>query len=272
MNSVELMALTAFCGGLAALGFYCFYRGFSRLRSVEDTAASRIASAAQGYAELCGEAFKLEEVRELFAHAGVSCLWYRSLGEDNLEANASGTQQPFGIRDESGYAVVLPYRAQVESVHRHRWKDDSGRAYAEDRIYAGDRLYIVGEFTSSEPGFDLEKAVADKLLQWREDPAGLLERFDTDHDGRIDAQEDWKMRMQALQQAQAEEDAAITQYRAVNLIKSPADGRAFVISTRPRRSLNQRLLAWELVGIVAFLAGIVGAGYFGALLLSHPLI
>jgi hypothetical protein len=80
------------------------------------------------------------------------------------------------------------------------------------------------------------------------------------------------MRVQALQQAQAEEDAEIAQYRAVNLIKSPEDDRAFIISTRPRRSLNRRLLAWQLVGVVASIAGIIGAGYFGVRLLSRGLI
>jgi hypothetical protein len=272
MSSAGLALLTALCSGLAAAGLYWVYYGFSHLRSVEDTPTSRIESAAQGYAELCGEAFKLDGVRELFARGGVPCLWYRSLGENKLASAAGGTQQPFGVRDETGYAVVLPYHAQVESVHRYRWRDDDGRAYAEDRIYAGDRLYILGEFTSSEPGFDLEKAVANRLLQWRGDPAALMVRFDTDHDGRIDAQEDWKMRVQALQGAQAEEGAAIAQYRAVNLIKSPEDGRAFIISTRPRRNLNRRLLTWEFVGIAAFIAGIIGAGYFGVRLVSRALI
>jgi hypothetical protein len=122
MSSTGLVLVTAVCSGLAAAGLYWFYYGFSHLRSIDDTPTSRIASAAQGYAELCGEAFKLDGVRDLFAHDGVPCLWYRNLGENKLEAAADGTQNPFGVRDESGYAVVLPYHAQVESVHRYRWK------------------------------------------------------------------------------------------------------------------------------------------------------
>jgi len=268
MSWSELVFFSALCSGLAAAGLYCFYYGFTRLRSVEDTPTSRIASAAQGYVEVCGEAFKLEMVRELFAHNGIACLWYRNAGEDILAASGAGTQQPFGIRDETGYAVVLPYHAFVEPVHRHTWRDDDGRAHAEDRIYTGDRLYILGEFTSSEPGYDLEKAVANQLLQWREDPRALLARFDTNHDGRLDAQEDWNMRVHALNGARAEQDAAAAQYRAVNLIKSPEDGRAFIISTRPRRSLSRRLLALEMVGFVAFISGVLGASYFGVRLVS----
>lgn len=72
--------------------------------------------------------------------------------------------------------------------------------------------------------------------------------------------------------AQAEGNAAINQYRAVNLIKSPEDDRAFIISTRPRRSFSRRLVAWEFLGLVAFIAGIVGAGYLGIQLLSRALI
>ncbi len=80
------------------------------------------------------------------------------------------------------------------------------------------------------------------------------------------------MRVQTLKAAQAEGDATIAQYRAVNLIKSPEDGRAFIISTQPARSLKRRLLAWELLGIAAFMAGIFGAGYFGVRLVSRALI
>lgn len=270
---MELSIGMVWCGGLGAAGLYWFYYAFSRQHGVADTPTSRIASAAQGYVELGGEAVKLHGVRELFAQNGVPCLWYRRL--DDLApdaAGADGTQEPFGVRDETGFAIVLPYHAQVEAVRRYTWIGSDGKGYAEDRIYAGDRLYVLGEFTSSEPSFDLEKAVANKLLQWREDPGALLTRFDANRDGHIDAQEDWKMRVQALHAAQAEGDAAIAEYRAVNLIKSPEDSRAFIISTRPRRSLNRRLLAWEVLGLAAFIAGIFGAGYFGVRLLSRALV
>ncbi|HTS54093.1 MAG TPA: hypothetical protein VMH26_12530 [Burkholderiales bacterium] len=266
----QLAIGAAWSSALACGGWYWFYYGFSRRRSVEDTPKSRIASAAQGYVELSGVAFKLDGIRELFARDGVPCLWYRSVSGTALDAAADGTQEPFGIRDESGTAVVLPYHALVEAAHRYTWQAGD-QTYAEDRIYAGDRLGVLGEFTSSEPSFDLEAAVANKLLQWREDPRALLARFDADHDGRIDAREDWKMRVQALQAARAEEQAAVARYQAVNLIKSPEDGRAFVISARSQRSLHQRLFAWEILGVAAFIAGTVGAAYFGFRLVSRTL-
>ena len=272
LGTVELIIGMVWCTGLGAAGLYWFYYGFSRQRFVADTPTSRIASAAQGYVELCGEAFRLRGVRELFAQNGVACLWYRRVGGTEPDAAADGTQEPFGVRDETGYAIVLPYHAYVEPVRRHTLNDGEGKVYVEDRIYAGDKLYILGEFTSSEPSFDLEKAVANKLLQWREDPRALLAQFDANRDGNIDAQEDWKMRVQALHAAQAEGEAAIAQYRAVNLIKSPEDGRAFIISTRPRRSFDRRLAAWELLGLAAFITGIFGAGSLGIRLLSRPLI
>ncbi len=272
LGAVDLLISMAWCSGLGAAGLYWFYYGFSRQRGVADTPTSRIASAAQGYVEVFGEAFRLQGIRELFAQNGVPCLWYRRLGGMETEAASDGTQGPFGVRDETGYAIVLPYHAYVEAVRRHTLNDGEGRVYVEDRIYAGDKLYILGEFTSSEPSFDLEKAVANKLLQWREDPHALLAQFDTNRDGHIDTQEDWKMRVQALHTAQADGEAAIAQYRAVNLIKSPEDGRAFIISTRPRASFNRRLRAWELLGLAAFIAGIFGAGYLGIQLLSRALI
>ncbi len=268
-GEVILIVGVLWCVGLGAAGLYWFFFGFSRTRGIADTATSRIASAAQGYVELSGEAFKLHGVRELFAHNGVPCLWYRRVDAD---AASDGTQEPFAIRDETGYAIVLPYHAHVEAVRRHTLNDGAGNVFVEDRIYAGDRLYVLGEFTSSEPSFDLEKAVANKLLQWREDPRALLARFDANRDGQIDAQEDWKMRVQALHAAQAEGEAAINHYRAVNLIKSSEDGRAFIISTRPRRSFSRRLLVWQLAGAIAFIAGTFGAVYLGVQLLSRSLI
>ena len=272
LGAMDLIISMVWCSGLGAAGLYWFYYGFSRQRGVADTPTSRIASAAQGYVEVFGEAFRLKGIRELFAQNGVPCLWYRRVGGMDLDAAADGTQEPFGVRDETGHAIVLPYHAYVEPVRRHTSNDAQGNVYVEDRILAGDKLYILGEFTSSEPSFDLEKAVANKLLQWREDPHALLAQFDANRDGHIDAQEDWNMRVQALHVAQAEGEAAIAQYRAVNLIKSPEDGRAFIISTRPRASFNRRLVAWELLGLAAFITGIAGAGYLGIQLLSRALI
>jgi hypothetical protein len=268
LGTMDLSISMAWCSGLGAAGLYWFYYGFSRQRGVADTPTSRIAAAAQGYAELYGEAFRLQGVRELFAQNGVPCLWYRRVGGMEPDAAADGTQGPFGVRDETGYAIVLPYHAYVEPVRRHKLHDEEGNVYVEDRILAGDKLYVLGEFTSSEPSFDLEKAVANKLLQWREDPRALLAQFDANHDGQIDAQEDGKMRVQALHAAQVEGQAAIAQYRAVNLIKSPEDGRPFIISTRPRASFSRRLGMWELLGLAAFMIGVLGVGYLGIQLFS----
>ena len=115
----------------------------------------------------------------------------------------------------------------------------------------------------------IETTVADTLFRWRANPRALLKQFDANRDGRIDSAEDWKMRMQAVQDAKAEERAALGEHRAVNLIKWPADGRSFVISSRSQRGLNRRFLAWELVGALAFVIGIAGAASIGYQLVSR---
>ena len=255
-------------GLLAIAGLYWFYYGFSRSRAAADTATSRIASAAQGYVELSGEAFQLPGTNPPFCTPdGVACLWYRGDGL-TPESGADGTQNPFGIRDDTGYAVVLPYGAVIVALESHVWTD-AGTTHAEDRIYAGDRLFVVGEFTTSEPRFELETTVADKLFRWRANPRALLKQFDANRDGQIDSAEDWKMRMRAVQDAKAEEQAALAEHHAVNLIKCPADGRSFVISSRSQRGLNRRFLAWELAGVLAFVIGITGAASIGYQLVSR---
>jgi hypothetical protein len=70
-------------------------------------------------------------------------------------------------------------------------------------------LQWLGNFTSSEPGFDPEEVVANKLLQWCQDRRTFLARFDLDHNGRIDAREDRKMRVRVLKRAQAVEDCGV---------------------------------------------------------------
>ncbi len=98
-GGVELIIGMVWCSGLGAAGLYWFYYGFSHQRGVADTPTSRMASAAQGYVELCGESFKLHGIRELFAQNGVPCLWYRA------SAVWSQTQPRTGRRSPSACAT-----------------------------------------------------------------------------------------------------------------------------------------------------------------------
>ncbi len=125
-DALERAILAAYSAALAPAGLYWLYYGFKRRRAIEDIPTSRIGSAAQGYVEVSGEAFRLPEIEPLFSWGGVACLWYRTVGESVPEDGMDGTHKPFGIRDRTGAAVVFPRGALVQAVHHHRWRGDDG--------------------------------------------------------------------------------------------------------------------------------------------------
>jgi hypothetical protein len=261
-SSGELGMLAVYSVALAVAGLYWLYYGFQRRRAVEDVPTSRIGAAAQGYVEVSGEAFRLPDVEPIFTANGLPCLWFRTIAGDGAgpESGIDGTHKPFGIRDQTGAAIVFPHGALVQPVNRHRWRGNDGTAYVEDRIFQGDRLYVLGDFGTGEPKFEFEAEVAEKLRRWR--GAGAA-RFDANRDGKLDSAEDWAMRMQAVREAEREEREVLAGHRPVNLLSRPADGRSFVISTRSQASLRARFRGWEIAGIAAFLVGTWGAAWCG---------
>jgi hypothetical protein len=66
-----------------------------------------------------------------------------------------GTHKPFGIRDRTGAAIVFPRGALIAAINRRTWRGGGGGMFAEDRIFAGDELYVLGEFGTREPKFEL---------------------------------------------------------------------------------------------------------------------
>jgi len=257
---VELGILAAYSVALATAGLYWLYYGFNRRRAVEDVPTSRIGAAAQGYVEVFGEAFRLPEVEPLFSRDGVPCLWYRTVGDVAPEAGMDGTHKPFGIRDRTGAAIVFPQGALIAAINRYKWRGLGGERFAEDRIFAGDELYVLGEFGTGEPKFEFEAEVAERLRRWR---AAGLARFDANRDGELDSAEDWAMRMQAVREAERAEREVLAGHMPVNLLSRPGDGRSFVIATRSQASLRARFRAWEMAGIGAFLVGAWGAAWCG---------
>ena len=259
-DRLELGILATYSVALATAGLYWLYYGFKRRRTIEDVPTSRIGAAAQGYVEVSGAAFRLPEVEPLFSRDGVPCVWYRTVGDTAPAGGMDGTHKPFGIRDRTGAAIVFPQGALVQAAHRYKWRDDAGATFAEDRIFAGDELYVLGEFGTGEPKFEFEAEVAEKLRRWR---ATGLGRFDANRDGKLDSAEDWAMRMQAVREAERAEREVLAGHTPVNLLSRPADGRSFVISTRSQASLRARFRAWEIGGIAAFLVGAWGAAWCG---------
>ena len=138
------------------------------------------------------------------------------------------------------------------------WTDAGTTHVVKDRIYAGDRLFVLGEFTTSEPRFDLKTTVADNLFRWRAESPCVAETNSkaTANQGRL--AEDRKQRRgvgrcgcSAVRlDAEGRNKAALAEHHAVNLIK---------VALRTRAQLRD-LFALAARQICRFLLGLGARG------------
>jgi hypothetical protein len=211
----------------------------------------------------------------------------------------------FAMRDETGVCLVDPEGAEVTPTDRSVWyghtRQPENRAparigieprqggwsldlggllgtrltlgagryrYTEERIYPGDRVYLIGHFRSED---DLDHAAQrrelarDKLRAWKRDQAGLLRRFDHDRDGAIDPGE-WERARRAAQSEAAAEQREQAAARIPHRIARPrAGGLPYLISTLPQYDLVRRyrmIAAASLAGF--FLLGGIAVWLLGS--------
>ena len=217
-DSVRLYWALAACSAIAAA--YAIYRLFlsvTRDRFVTDTPLVRIRSAAQGYARLEGHAGTAAADLLVAPLSGRPCVWwdYRiSIKETDSRGNSKWSQlesatsvAPFAFADLDGRCLVGPVGAEVTPTSTDTWFGDTPRPvagppqhgwigsldhtyrYTERLLAPGTRLSVLGELRSHAEEHELDSDARSLLAGWKADQPGLLARFDTDHDGRIDAQE-----------------------------------------------------------------------------------
>ncbi|MGD2083760.1 MAG: GIDE domain-containing protein [Chromatiales bacterium] len=211
----------------------------------------------------------------------------------------------FAVRDDTGVCLVDPEGAEVTPRDRSVWyghdrhpQDRSparfgieprgsgwsfslggllntplsigtGRyRYTEERIYPGDRLYLIGHFRSED---DLDHAAQrstltrDKLRAWKRDQTELLGRFDSDGDGAIDPGEWERARRAAATEAAAEHRAQAAQRIPHRLSRPGARRMPYLISTLPQYDLVRRyrlIAAGSLAGF--FVLGAIAVWLLGA--------
>lgn len=283
---IPALALT----GAAAYGFWYGFTSLTKSRAIRDTATARIRSAAQGYAEFVGVGALPPKVTIKGPLTGLECAWWdyrieerggrdgRQRGWHTVDSLTSET--PFLLSDGTGQCLVDPRGADVVPHVRTAWCGatpwpeyrippgqgvigriadvlfSGGRyRYVERRLNIAEPLYALGEFrTSGGIGVsDPDGDVAQVLHEWKSDQAQLLERFDANHDGKIDVAE-WEQvraaaRAQVLQKRRAGEQAA-----TVPLLGEPDDGRPFLLSAADPPSLALRFRLRAAAGVSLFLA------------------
>jgi hypothetical protein len=270
-------------GGALAL------RSLQVARLIEDTPTSRVRSAAQGYVELTGRGLPLDGTQNLAPLTQRPCVWwnYRISKKqeggkgrsDSWQTVASGhSGQPFLLDDGTGQCIVQPEGAEVVSSESTTWYGDTpwpttapggpsrtgerDYRYFEERIYEQERVYALGEFRSHGPqaGVDLQAAVTALLAEWKDDQAGLIERFDGDGDGRISLEE-WEKARAEARRAVAEQARDRPSVDTLHVLSKPDGGRLFLIAALPPGDLAKKYRRRAMFAFAGFVAAVYAFGW-----------
>jgi len=251
------------CSGLAS-----WAGNTRRQRLIHDVPTSRIASAAQGYAELSGHIEQHTDEVLVAKLSQTPCAWYRYQIEEkdadnDWRVNEYGdSDQTFLLLDATGTCVIDPVGAEITTAHKKVWTEFDYR-YTEYLLLPGDDLYALGEFTTTGPDTSqqtFKREVAELLAEWKTDRADLLRRFDTNQDGEVDLQE-WECARIAAEAQVRAQHAERTAEKPVHLLSKPKISRPFLISNLGHDHLSQRYRRWAWGHLAIFFAGCGGLAY-----------
>lgn len=261
-------ALTA----MAIVSFCAWAANYRRYRQIHDLPTSKVASAAQGYVELCGKS-RLLPGHPVTSRLGArTCCWYAFRIEEKGSKNQWRTVEEgrsveqFLLVDSSGQCVISPEGAEVLTKRHQSWVHGD-RRYTEWLILEGADCYAIGEFSTrtATPVTAREERsdVGELLSQWKEDQKQLIERFDLDNDGKIDVKE-WELaRLQAQREVRKRNaEAQSRPVEGVHLLCKPRDGRFFLLADELPDKLGARYRFWSWAHMIVFL----GAGTAGLIL------
>lgn len=281
-------------------GFLSLHRG----RLIENTPTSRIRSAAQGFVELSGRAWPMPGEPVLAPLTFAPCCWWRFKVERRETVTVNGKRKNvwrtlerevsealFLLRDPTGDCLIDPDHADVHPDQQQTWYGASPRPlhpprasrllwssghyrYTQATISVGARLYALGTFRTLDDFHngavlreDVRQLTAERLREWKQDQAALIERFDANRDGVVDSGEWAAARAAAETEIRAEieaelaadgpgdgpnRDAALAGH---HLLSRPRDGRPFILSTLSERTLVRRYRIGTALGISLALTG-----------------
>jgi hypothetical protein len=252
---------------IAAISLVAWIGVYRRLRIVDDTPTSNIATAAQGYAELSGRCESIPGDPMFAPYSHLPCVWCRYVMEVRSEnkwvrRDHGETDASFLLADSTGRCVVDPAGAEILTNEKETWIEGDCR-YTEWKIPQHNTVYVLGDFRtlSHEPSaYDMDSDVSALLTEWKSDHAALLARFDRNHDGTIDLDE-WE---QARSAARAEVEKNYREMQAapeLSGVAAPRDGRPYLISNMLQRELAGKYRLWIWVHVTIFIAAMGGLGW-----------
>ena len=246
---------------MAIVSFLAWMANYRRYRQVHDLPTSKVASAAQGYVELCGRAEQIANAPLASPVSLTPCCWYRycierrTSGNKWQEEDSAESVAHFLLVDDSGECVVSPEGAEILYPECKSWTQGS-RRYTEELIRPAAALYALGEFTTSTgvvPELDRKRAVSELLTDWKKDLKYLVQRFDANRDGNVDLQEWEAARLEAHRHI-SREHADIRGNAGLHLLHRPRDGRVFIIAAAMPEKIGNRFAMWSRVHLTGFFA------------------
>lgn len=259
--------IAAIAGLFAIVALYRFFVRLRRERLVADTPPVRIRSAAQGYVKVHGKALPAGPQPSAGPLSARPCVWWGyeiAHKERDSKGNArwhtvdrASSVELFVLADEDARCLVGPVGAEITATIRDVWYGSASWPtagppiggsgllhsgdwrYTEKLLGVGERVCVMGEFRShSETGANVAAAAAAKLHEWKSDQRALLARFDTDHDGRLDATEWDAARQAAIREVQGE--ALNSPVSRVSVISQPTNGEPFLVASLSDAQLESR--------------------------------
>lgn len=256
---------------LAAISLVAWASAYRRRRAIIDTPTAKVATAAQGYAELTGTGRPLDGLPIVAPGRHMPCLWFRYLVEERnhkrewTEVQRSESDGSFILDDGTGQCLIDPAGAEIVTRHKETTVADDTRTTLW-LLLNGDPLYAIGDFrtvTGLSGELDPNADVRDLLAEWKKDPAALARRFDLNGDGTIDEQE-WLLARQAAKREVARNHNALRAAPDIHLLARPADGRLFLVSNLSEAKLARRYGLWCLFHLALFFAAVAGLPWLWA--------
>ncbi len=156
-HPLQTLAVIAGVFLLILAGLSSVRRGW-RVRLIEDTPTSKVASAAQGFVELEGWA-QPRTAPLLSPLSQTPCVWYHSYIEVTTgkgknrkthTRDVKTSRQPFYLADKTGLCLIDLGKLEVRAKRVVETRPNPGRLHHESLIVPGDPLFALGEFSTRE--------------------------------------------------------------------------------------------------------------------------
>ncbi len=194
---------------------------------------------------------------------------------------ASGTSAlPFQLDDGTGQCIVKPDGAEVVATESTTWYGNTpwptagpGQAlsrfeerdyrYIEERIYEHELVYALGGFrsTSAAPENDSQAAAAALLSEWKLDQPALLQRFDSDADGRISLAEWEQARLAARHAVDDRRASRIASRSRCTCWPGPHEDQLFLLAALPAGDLARRYRRRAILAFAGFVIAVFALGW-----------